>query len=155
MRKKHVIIYGGLIALACIGFWFFHPSPGYDITRVEPRLRALQEPYRHIKTAYYLDGGSIGIEITDRDGRTEQFAIPAHLGDPKPYAKVFVGAMFDGRPGAIEVSDSEQTKRMLVHILASMPHRTYRDDVDLMLLRRRPADYVRCFILKMAGADRP
>ena len=155
MQKKHAIICSGLVALACIAYWFFRPSPSCDISRVEPRLRALQEPYQHVKTAYYLDGGSIGIEITDRDGKTEQFAIPAHLGDTNRYTIVYVGAMFDRKPGAVQVSDSEQTKRMLVQILASMPHRTEWDDLALMFLRRRPADFVHCLFLKITGGFRP
>ena len=118
----------------------------------KPRLRALQRPYQSVRTDYYLDGGSVGIEIVDRDGKREQFAIPAHLGETNRYAKVFVGAMHDSRPGAVEVSDSDQTKRMLIHVLAAMPHRAPYDDVCLMLLRRRPADYAHCFILKMEGA---
>jgi hypothetical protein len=155
MQKKHVIICGGLAALACIAFWFFHPSPSYDISRVEPRLSSLRGPYQHVKTAYYLDGGSIGIEITDRDGKTEQFAIPAHLGETNRYTLVYVGAMHDRKPGAVLVSDSEQPKRMLIHVLAATPHRTAYDDLCLMFLRRRSADFVHCLFLKITGGFRP
>ena len=135
--------------MACVVFWIFRPSPSFDINRIEPRLRTLQQPYQSIKTAYYLDGGSIGIEIVDRDGKTEQFAIPANELEKKRYARVFVGAMYANGPSAVAVSDSEQTKRMLIWVLASMPHRTTYDDLCLMHLRHRPSDDVHCFVRKL------
>jgi len=150
MRMKVVII-GCLVAIVIAALWFFRPSPSYDLSRVEPRLRALQQPYQTVKTAYYMDGGSIGIEIVDRDGRMEQFAIPSHLGDTNRYTKVFVGAMHDRKPGAVEVSDSEQTKHMLVYILASKSNRTPDEDYYLFCLRRSPADFVHCYIHKLMG----
>jgi hypothetical protein len=152
MQKKHVIICGGLIVLACIAFWFVRPSPSFVLSRVEPRLSSLQEPYQHVKTDFYLEGGSIGIEITDRDGKTEQFAIPAHLGETNRYTQVYVGAMHDSKPGAVLVSDSEQTKRMLIHVLEAMPQRAPSDEGCLMCLRRSPSDYVRFLILKLTRA---
>jgi len=150
MRKK-VIIICCLIAVAVLAFWFFRPASSYDIQRVDSRLRALQQPYRSVKTGYYMDGGSIGIEIVDRDGRMEQFAIPSHLGDTNRYTKVFVGAMHDRKPGAVEIIEPEHTKRMLVCILQDYPNRTAWDDFALTALGRRPVDFVRCLILRWRG----
>ena len=150
MRKK-VIIICCLIAVTVLAFWFFRSAPSYDIQRVDSRLRALQQPYRSVKTGYYMDGGSIGIEIVDRDGRMEQFAIPSHLGDTNRYTKVFVGAMHDRKPGAIEITEPEHTKRMLVCILQDYPNRTAWDDFALMALRRHPVDFARCLIHKWRG----
>jgi hypothetical protein len=80
MRKK-VIIICSLAAITALVFWFFQSAPTYNIQRVDSRPRALRQPYQTIKTEYYLDGGSIRIEIVDRDGRMEQFALPSHPGD--------------------------------------------------------------------------
>lgn len=140
----------GLLVVACLAFWFLRPSPNYDITHVEPRLKALQQPYQSVKFGYYMDGGSIGIEIVDHNGRREQFAIPSHLGDTNRYTKVFVGAMYDHKPNAVEITEPEHTKRMLIHILASMP-RTPWDDYYLMALRHRPVDFALCLIHKWRG----
>lgn len=104
-----------------------------------------------VKTAHYMDGGSVGIEIVDRNGRAEQFAIPAHLGDTNRYAQVFVGAMYDSRPGAVEIIEPEDTKRMLVRILQEYPKRTAWDDLALMVLGRRPVDIARCLIHRWRG----
>ena len=153
MRKKVIIVV--LVVTAVVAFWFFQPAPRYDIGLVHSRLRALQQPYQSVKTGYYMDGGSIGIEIIDRDGHREQFAIPSHLGDTNRYMKVFVGAMDDRKPEAIEVVESEHTKRMLVCILQDYPNRTAWDDFSLMALRRRPVDFARCLIHKWRGHYQP
>ena len=102
-----------------------------------------------------MDGGSIGIEITDRFGLKEQFAIPAHLGDTNRYDKVFVGALHDSKPGSIQVADSENTKRMLIQILAAAPGRSPHDDFCLMTLRRRPSDFAACLIHEWRGEYQP
>jgi hypothetical protein len=149
--SKKVVIIGCLLAAAVAALWLFRPVPSYDIQRVDSRLRSLQRPYRNVNTAYYMDGGSIGIEIVDRDGRLEQFAIPSHLGETNRYTKVFVGAMHDRKPGAVEVSDSEQTKNMLVCILAAKSNRTPDEDYYLFCLRGSPADFVHCYVHKLMG----
>lgn len=154
MRKKVVIICC-LVAVVAVVFWFLRPAPRYDIQRVDSRLRALQQPYRSVKTGYYMDGGSIGIEIVDRDDRTEQFAIPSHLGDANRYTQVFVGAMHDRTPGAVEIAEPEHTRRMLICILQDYPNRTAWDDFALMALRRRPVDSARCLVHKWRGAYNP
>ena len=146
-RKLVIAAFGILLAAGCI-FWLYQPLPQFDPARVEPKLLSLQKPYRSIYTAFYGDGGSIGIEIVDRDGKREQFAIPAHMSfsETNKNGKVFVGRLYDRWPGAIEVADSEQTKRMLLHVLASMPHRKVGDDFCLAVLSHRRYDALRCFI---------
>jgi len=154
MRKKLIIV-AILAATAVAAFWFFQPAPRYDIGFVHPRLRALQQPYQSVKTRHYMDGGSIGVEIIDRDGHREQFAIPSHLGEKNRYTKVFVGAMYDRKREAIEIAEPEHTKRMLVCILQDYPNRTAWDDFSLMALRRRPVDFARCLIHKWRGHYQP
>ncbi len=143
--------------LACATFWFFRPLPSYDIQRVHPRLRALQQPYQDIKTHLYLDGGSVGIEIVDRNGQQEKFALPVKVTvNPvnerwtTTYKQVYIGAILKADPGAIEIADPENTKWMIASILQAYPKRTYYDDVALAWLGRRPVDIMRCFIEKAA-----
>ena len=87
--------------------------------------------------------------------RSEQFAIPAHLGDTNRYNRIFVGAMHDRKPESVEIDKPEDTKRMLVCILQDYPNRTAWDDFSLMLLRRRPADFIHCLIHKWKGDYEP
>jgi hypothetical protein len=62
----------GLAAIVALGW----PSPGYSRSRVDPSLTTLREPFRSVVAAYYLDGGSVGIRITDRDGQVREYALP-------------------------------------------------------------------------------
>jgi hypothetical protein len=110
-RRCTILITFGLLALAASLLFWVAQSPRYDVNRVEPRLRSLKQPISIVETVYYMDGGSIGIELIDREGKKEQFASPSHLGSDESYVRVFVGAMHDSNPGAVEVADSERNKR--------------------------------------------
>ena len=149
--RKFPLIICCALGLAAVAFWFFQPVQTFDIQRVDSRLLSLQQPYRTVKTAYYADGGSIGIEIIDRDGRLQQFAIPSHFGDSNRYTRVFVGSMCDRTPGAIEIINPEHTKRMLISVLQANARRSAWDDLALMALRRHPVDFARCLVHRWRG----
>jgi hypothetical protein len=151
MTRRRVILGLGVLAAVCFLYCFFQPLPAYNPARVDNRLLDLATPYQFVKTCWFSDGGSIGIEIVDRDGKRERFAIPAHMGDTNRYARVFAGAMYDRHAGAVEVVDPEHTKRMLISILAHMPDRTPDDDVCLAWLRRRPVDYAVVLLHRFRG----
>jgi len=148
---KRIVIVVLVSALLAVIFWAFRPSPAYAIERVHPRLRALRTPYQSVRASLYSDGGSVGIEIVDRDGHREQFTIPAPLGDTNRYTRVFVGAMHYRKPDAVEIAEPEHTKRMLIRILQDRPTRTAWDDACLMSLRHRPLDVVRVLVHKWKG----
>ena len=62
---------------------------------IDPRLSDLKQPYQKVDWGLCLDGGSIGIEIIDKDGRKEQFALPVHrTGSNADYPKLYVGTMW-------------------------------------------------------------
>lgn len=132
-------------------FVIFQNGPSYDLRKVHPRLSSLRQPYRKVETCFWTDGGSIGIKILDRDGHEEQFAIRAKLGDPTPYTRVFVGALNDTFPAAVEVSDPEHTRWMLIRILSDRTDRTPWDDGDIKNLRGYPKDYIRFWYHRLCG----
>lgn len=148
---KKICLGLGVACATAVLFVIFQQGPAYDPSRVDPRLLALQPPYRSVRTVIWMDGGSVGIEIIDRDGKCEKFAIPARLGETNRHSKVYVGALYDRRPGAVEIVDPDHTKRMLICILRDYPHRNAHDDFCLMLLRRYPKDVLRVFFHKLAG----
>jgi hypothetical protein len=144
LRYKRILLSAVVVVAAGGLYVVFQSGPSYDLQKVHPRLGELQQPYRKMKTYFWLDGGSIGIEIVDRDGRQEQFAICAKLGDTKRYTRVFVGALNDSFPNAVEVSEPEDTRRMLTRVLSDYHDRTPWDDANLQSLRGYPKDYVKC-----------
>src|SRR6185503_13602782 len=100
MRKK-IIIAVSLLAVfvATVLLW---PTAGYDIDRVHPSLRELATPYRSVGTGYYLDGGSLGIAIVDRDGRKLELALPVSAAHGRSYPQLFIGATHTSKTGAVE-----------------------------------------------------
>jgi hypothetical protein len=64
---------------------------------------------------------------------------------------VFVGAMYDRRPGAIEVAHSTETKQALVVILSRYSHGDPEIDWATFVLNRRTSNYLRVFSHKLAG----
>ena len=150
-RRRKITLIALLLLALVVAFLILQPGPSYDISRVDPRCEPFKRRTRTFWTEFFWDGGSIGIEITDRDGAQQQFAIPAHLGDARPYSRVFVGALYDSRPGAVEIAEPEDTKRMLVCILRDSSHRDANDDACLMSLRRYPKDFARVLYHKLCG----
>ncbi len=148
---KKICLGLGVLCAAAVLFVVFQPGPSYDPSRVDSRLLALEPPYQSVRTAFWTDGGSVGIEIIDRDGKREQFAIPARLGETNRYSKVFVGALYDRKPGAIEIAEPEHTRRMLICIVRDYPHRTADHDFCLMALRRYPKDVLPVLYHRLAG----
>ena len=141
MRKKLVIAVSLLtILVAVVLLW---PTAGYDISRVPPSLRELATPYQSVSTGYYLDGGSIGITIVDRDARRLELALPVSSEGGRTYPQLFIGATHSSKTGAVEVAFSADTRRMLISAIEH--HQTAGDssDIALVALRGAPRDYAR------------
>ncbi|MHB9010355.1 MAG: hypothetical protein ACYDC1_25905 [Limisphaerales bacterium] len=151
MTWRRIIVGVGVAMVLGLTFSLFHPYGSYDPARVDRSLLDLSTPYRSVEACYFWDGGSIGIELVDRDGKRQQFAIPAHMGDTDPHSRVFVGALHDRHAGAVEVADPEHTKHMLVRILADKTHRTPDEDAWLAILSRRPMDYAAVLLHRLRG----
>jgi hypothetical protein len=142
-RLTLIIILSGTLILLGLG-WFFRASPSYDRTLVHPKLLALAEPYRSVVTEYYLDGGSVGLRITDREGHVLECAMPAS-GVPQRYDRVFLGGMWAMQPTRthlVEVQTPEETKKMLIQIIDKYSPRDANTDAALIALRGFPRDYV-------------
>src|SRR5882672_6767169 len=100
MRKKVVIVICLLaVVVTALLLW---PTAGYEISRVHPGLRELAAPYQSVWTGEYMDGGSIGITIVDRDGRKLQLALPLSSESRRSYSQLFVGATHSSKTGAVE-----------------------------------------------------
>jgi hypothetical protein len=141
MRKKVVISVSLLtILVAAALLW---PTAGYDISRVHPSLYELATPYQSVSTSYYLDGGSIGITIIDRDARRLELALPVSSGRSRRYPNLFIGATHSSETGAVEVEFSEDTRRMLISVIERHGTAAGSSDIALVSLRGSPRDYAR------------
>lgn len=136
-----VVVIG--LSLGILFAWFFWPSPAYERAKVHASLQALAQPYRAVVTEYYMDGGSVGIQITDRNGRVMEYALPVSEDNPRRYEQVFFGAMWikDRSKSPVEVKDPTETKKMLIRIIDRYSPRDANTGVALCALRGLPRDY--------------
>src|SRR5439155_6359273 len=133
-------ILAALLVLSLVGL-FLWPPGSYDLSRVEPSIQRLQRSYQRVAAEYYLDGGSIGVTITDHAGRELKLAVPINdgPGDKLTYHRLFVGATYASRTGAVEVPFTPDTKRCLANVIARQASGPERD-AALIALRGSPFD---------------
>jgi hypothetical protein len=144
MKRKVVIaILVVVLILLSLLFW---PFSSYDFSLVHSRIQALQKPYQRVAADYYLDGGSVGIEIVDRDGQKLELAIPLYDGpsDPCTYHRLFLGARYSTYSNAVEVAFTQDTKRYLADMIGRYATGVDRD-CALIRLRGLPRDYVEVY----------
>jgi hypothetical protein len=157
MRNK--LIVGTSVVAATILVLLLLPFFRYDLAGVHPSIRSLRQPYQRVIADYFLDGGSVGLEIIDRDGQKVQLAIPIYDGpeDTNKYHRLYLGARYFKRTNAVEIPFSRDTKMFLADIIrrnATGPDR----DLSLIALRGSPRDYVdvygRALLKKVTGKDK-
>ncbi len=129
-----------VIVLTAVWLW---PFSSYDLSRMHPSIRSLVRPYRSVTAEYYLDGGSVGIDITDQNGQRLQLAIPNYdgPGDKRTYHRLFIGATYASRTGAVEIAFTEDTKRCLADIIGRYATPGPDRDSAVIALRGSPLDY--------------
>jgi hypothetical protein len=141
MRRMSLITATSFVwGLIAVLFW---PGPAYSRSRVDPGLLELREPFRSVETDYYLDGGSVGVRITDHDGRIREFALPVSASGPRRYERVFIGAMSLSKRGQspMEISTPEDTKNLLIEIVGQHSPPDVNTRAALCALRGLPRDY--------------
>lgn len=136
-----------VVVVAVVTVLMWRPVPSYDLAKVYPALRDLPKPYQSVRLAYYLDGGSLGVEVRGANGTNLQFAFPVHArtnGEPK-YPRLFVGGLHLKRKSdeeqLAEITNSPDTRAMLIRLIATDAKGLERD-LALAALRGLPGDYV-------------
>ena len=117
----------------------------FDPGLVDESCLSLKTPYKSVVTHYYYDGGSIGVEIVDNDGREEKFFFPVYIGDK--YSHLYKHTAYDITNSSAKLIASpkrEHTKKMLIQILYEKSSRSSVDDMCLMNLHMTPANIFRC-----------
>lgn len=117
-----ILIFLGLL-------WIYRPYPSYDESRIAPELSSLREPFQHVEGIFFMDGGSVGVQIIDADGVDQRFAIPhwtlSSSGNPQ---QLYIGALHANREGAREIEYTEETRIRLAEILRNAEgHDRFRD----------------------------
>jgi len=127
--------------------WVFRPYEKTDPRMVDLRLRALEEPYQKMESGCFGDGGSIGLRIVDRTGKTLAFCLPAPMDKPSfSYKKLFIGSIYYTEPGSSEVLNAHHTRLRLAELLRAQSRVDANSDILVYRLSGRWRDSLRYLI---------
>lgn len=145
MSMTRIRISISVVVAVGLGLLLWRPN-AYDRSQVHPAVRDLPRPFQKVNAEYYLDGGSVGLEITDRTGHITRLAIPVGggPGDSRRYHRLFLGALHARNSNAVEVAFSKDTRRYLTEILQKEASGINRD-MALICLRGSFRDYFEVF----------
>jgi hypothetical protein len=153
MRNRTKLIVA-VFALVCISIsvatWLWTPS--FQREHVDVAIVELALPLRAVKTECFLDGGSIGLTLTDANGVTLKCALPVdNQTAPPSWPKVFIGAVHVARSNeqattaVREVEHPVETKAYLMELLDKYGSGDDERILVLLELRGAPRDKLRAF----------
>ena len=123
-RKVSWAIAATVIIITVVSLLVFR-TPAVDVSQVHPSLASLGRPYQSVETAYFMDGGSVGVQILGRDGKLFNACLPRPMGEQDKYKKrIFMNCSHYQDKGAIEVAGYPHTGILLRNILveSKTPH---------------------------------
>ena len=133
---------GCLLVVAALLLWPFGTA---DLGEVPPEL-PFHPPYAQVEVDYYLDGGSIGIQVVDNQGTTNLMALPARLvGNDKVYTNLVFGTVWVGRTNTPGIPLTKELKNYLVALIEQHGSPEMHKTIALSELRGAPRDYLRVF----------
>jgi hypothetical protein len=152
--KRTSVVFMVLVG-ALIGAFLWR-WPQYDLSQVHSSIRSLQRPFQRFSLVTFSDGGSISIEITDRNGNVLNLAIsPPGERDRR---HLFIAKHFNSS-GAVELPFTHDTRLYMAELVDQyfVPSPTYRDEKKdaLIVLRGAPqyyaVEYPRILARKVSG----
>lgn len=147
-KRPGLCVFGAAVALLIFALAMESPV---DLSRVHPRLSALKQPYRSVETSYYLDGGSIGVQITDADGQMVECVMPVSTNRNAPYPSVWLGTMKPGNSltNGVPLSDPIESKKFLLKAVANSRPTTGDGVIAMIRARGWPKDYARALMFAL------
>jgi transglutaminase-like putative cysteine protease len=108
----------------------------------------LQEPIRVTKALFYLDGGSIGLEIVDGRGATTSFALPiSSVSGADRYTHFALGTVRAAKTNSQQLIPLDsKTRAYIAYLLERKTPRDTDADIALTSLRGAPRDYATALI---------
>lgn len=150
MTKKNkriikYILWSILFAIIVSILWIIRPCTSYDKSIIDKKLTSLEEPFKSVDVGYYMDGGSVSIEIVDKNNILLKIALPVIGIEDPSYEKVYFGVYHIDhlKEGGDEVDNPVETILMLQDILHRHSKGNPQLIVGLYALRGRVIDYIK------------
>ena len=139
-----LVVFMVLSALISLAIWLFVPS--YDVNNVDPSLRALERPYQSVIVEYYLDGGSIGLFVSDKAGKSASFGLRVtRENDKDVYKTLFIGDPRKTNNPGTRVSLNSDTKNFIIEIMDRYGRLDMNKKAALMKIRGNLKDWLRIY----------
>ena len=132
----------GVIAVGLLALLF--PLPRFAPDGVDPRVAGMRRPFKQVVVGYYLDGGSIGIQVVDRAGLPNSFSLPVEKSGDHIYKTLVAGTMWVTKTNlfpAVELD--KKTWSYLCRIIELQTQPDANGTLALLYLRGAPRDYLR------------
>jgi hypothetical protein len=123
------------------------PSPGYDAAKLDPRFQKIHYPIRKVEVERYLDGGSVGISITDASGEKILSVISAGDNGAGIHREVHVDALNEKAPEAKRAAHPGDNINFLIQIMEQSAVPSDDRAVALLELRGYARDHLRAWFL--------
>ena len=107
-----------LLTLALLA-WVLLRIPNYNIKGVHPALLVIKQPVSSATAHYYFDGGSIGLELIDSDGKSLAFALPVKKTNSsrQVYRELVTGVTHSSKSGGVTHPCSEDSRRFVAMLI--------------------------------------
>jgi len=135
----------GVLAVVALA-WLFKPSPHFNREHLDAELPAISEPLRMVRVLWYLDGGSISVELVRTNNETTTCFIPAPLKKQGGYSSVFIGTDLTGRDKGRELAFPEDHRAYLITLIDKYAPRDEMKVQVLVSLRGYPRDYISAYL---------
>ena len=157
MKKRTyrgLVIFAGLLLLSAI--WIFRPYSSYDPEAVSKKLSDLEEPFQSVETAYFLDGGSIGVHIIDAQGREGTFCLRASsIKREEKYQRLYAGSLHYTTDSSVEVAEPKDTIIRLLEVLRSAEGVERSRDIAIASASGRWSDMARLLRRRFISREYP
>lgn len=123
--------------------WTIRPFSSPDMKKVHPVLSSLEAPYKKVDFYYWMDGGSVGISITDNKGKVGQVCIPRPMGESDVLSRnVYIGNTHYTFDKSTELKGFPDTKIFIANLLRNKENPTLYSDRECMIFSRRVRDFI-------------
>jgi hypothetical protein len=141
------------LVLVALGAGVWNWTPSIDLEKVDREILELKRPLVQASVEHFLDGGSVGLTLTDAAGKTLECALPVdNQSVPTSWPRVIVGTTWvdprslQASSGVREVENPEATKAYLLKLVDEDSCDQNERLLMLAEMRGAPRDMIRVFI---------
>ena len=114
---KHILLIGVAIFVASLLALFLRKPVPLDLSKDEEPFRSMVLPPKLVRAGYYMDGGSVAVQVTDQLGAIHSVVFPFdHDGVITSYKTAFEGHIDDCRTKPA-LKDPARAKAIMVRLL--------------------------------------